>query len=92
MPTKGLGFFSSSKNFGTLFDVYIKIMTLHMAILIVCLRDIIKGKKWSKIDENLGYVSDPLNLRKFPLELIRNMKFKQLSAEGHSLPVVLNER
>lgn len=36
--------------------------------LIACLRDIIKGKKktLSKIDENLGYVSDPLNHLKFP--------------------------
>lgn len=59
--------------------------------LIVCLRDIIKEKKLSKIDENLGYVSDPSNLLSSPL-LIRNMRCKQLSAEAHVLPVALNER
>lgn len=61
--------------------------------LVVCLRNIIKEKKCSsKIDQNLGHVSDPLSLLKFTLEPITNLKLKPPPAEVHSLTVVLNGR
>lgn len=64
----------------------------NIFLVVLCEEDHKRKKQClSKNRSNLGHVSYLLILQKFPLELSKHKKFKQLSAVVCSLTVVLNE-